>query len=77
MTGGMLPDGTATNSNRKYIDTWRGLGKFVLKHMDKPGAEVYGYDPGIRIHLGNGSFTDVDYDIVRAIANMKRELEAE
>lgn len=44
MSGGMLPDGTATKNNRIYVESWRKLGIAVAKHM---GGELIGFDPDI------------------------------
>ncbi len=54
MTGGRLPDGTETNSNKVYIDTWRKLAEPLEKMT---GLEHIAFDPGVQFSSGEKIIT--------------------
>lgn len=44
LRGGVLPDGTATRSDRRYVREWRSFAAPIKAAL---GAEVHGFDPGV------------------------------
>lgn len=46
MNGGMLPDGTTTENDKKYIEAWRKFAAPICKACD---LELYAFDPDIAV----------------------------
>lgn len=47
-TGGMLPDGTVTRSDRKYVREWRAFAEPLKKAL---GAELHAFDPDVALAI--------------------------
>lgn len=59
----ILPDGTATKSDREYVDAWREFTKPLAKILD---AHPFAYDPGVTYRKKGYSF-ELDHEVVQLI----------
>ena len=64
-----LPDGTSTTSERRYVDTWRKLGKHVCEIMG--WRHAYAFDPDLAIDTGRGN-AHLDVDVALKLVELDK-----
>lgn len=68
-----LPNGKATQSDRRYIREWRKFTKHIVAALAKggePGWTVYAYDPGVRLTKEWKASLELGQTEARALARL-------
>jgi hypothetical protein len=70
MSGGTLPNGKCSKSDRVYIAAWRRLARVVARELTKETGKrwrLVGFDPSISFMSVGGGYVDLDPAVARVI----------